>query len=294
MERKDGLRRRVADIKRRCERAVVNRCLLDRARVEALARAEGLLRFPYRLREWRERVGQSRGELAAALARRPTAERTRLLSARAALSSFARVAGLDRQRQRLVHSRSLLEERTRRRLDRQRARLSASAEKLGLVSPLSVLARGYAVAYREGSESPLLSARRVRPGDGIRIRLHEGEIRAVARQTSAPADPGPLFSVPPAKEEDAMTARVKKEKSFEEAMARLEEIVGAIESEELGLERQFELFEEGMRLARFCDGKLSDVQKSVEIVLKEAAGEWKTAPFESDEGPGGDGDDDRD
>ena len=203
VERKDGLRRRVADMERRCERAVVNRCLLDRARVEALARAEGLLRFPYRLREWRERVGQSRGELAAALARRPTAERTRLLSARAALSSFARVAGLDRQRQRLVHSRSLLEERARRRLDRQRARLSASAEKLGLVSPLSVLARGYAVAYREGSQSPLLSARRVRPGDGIRIRLHEGEIRAVARQTSAPADPGPLFSVPPAKEEEA-------------------------------------------------------------------------------------------
>jgi exodeoxyribonuclease VII small subunit len=91
-----------------------------------------------------------------------------------------------------------------------------------------------------------------------------------------------------------MTARVKKEKSFEEAMARLEEIVGAIESEDLGLERQFELFQEGMRLARFCDGKLSDVQKSVEIVLKEAAGEWRTAAFEPEEDAGGDGDDDRD
>jgi exodeoxyribonuclease VII small subunit len=90
-----------------------------------------------------------------------------------------------------------------------------------------------------------------------------------------------------------MTSRAK-ERSFEDAMARLEEIVGEIESEKLGLERQFELFREGMALARFCDGKLSEVQKSVEIVLKEAAGEWKTAPFESgevsDEDEGGDRD----
>jgi exodeoxyribonuclease VII small subunit len=91
-----------------------------------------------------------------------------------------------------------------------------------------------------------------------------------------------------------MTARVpKKEKSFEEAMARLEEIVAEIESEELGLERQFELFREGMALARYCDGKLSEVQKSVEIVLKEAAPEWKTASFESVETSGADEDDDR-
>jgi exodeoxyribonuclease VII small subunit len=92
-----------------------------------------------------------------------------------------------------------------------------------------------------------------------------------------------------------MTARApRKEKSFEEAMARLEEIVAEIESEELGLERQFELFREGMTLARLCDGKLSEVQKSVEIVLKEAAGEWKTAPFEAGEDSGEDGDGDRD
>ncbi len=89
-----------------------------------------------------------------------------------------------------------------------------------------------------------------------------------------------------------MNPRVKKEKSFEEAMERLEAIVAAIESDELGLEKQFELFQEGMALARFCDGKLTDVQKSVEIVLKESAGEWKTAPFESAEASVEDADED--
>jgi exodeoxyribonuclease VII small subunit len=82
----------------------------------------------------------------------------------------------------------------------------------------------------------------------------------------------------------------KKEKTFEEAMDRLEEIVSEIETEGLGLERQFELFQEGMALARFCDGKLTDVQKSVEVVLKDATGDWKTAPFTA----GDDGDDDGD
>ena len=92
------------------------------------------------------------------------------------------------------------------------------------------------------------------------------------------------------------TVRPKKEKTFEEAMDRLEQIVSEIESDGLGLERQFELFQEGMALARFCDGKLTDVQKSVELVLKESASEWKTAPFGADDAdsPAGTGESDAD
>ena len=77
-----------------------------------------------------------------------------------------------------------------------------------------------------------------------------------------------------------MTVRMKKEKSFEEAMERLEAIVAELEGEDRGLEEQFALFQEGMELARLCDKKLGEVEKSVEIVLKDAAGEWKTAPFD--------------
>jgi exodeoxyribonuclease VII small subunit len=80
-----------------------------------------------------------------------------------------------------------------------------------------------------------------------------------------------------------VTAKTKKDRTFEEALDRLEAIVAQIESDDLGLEAQFELFREGMSLARFCDAKLTEVQKSVEIVLKESAAEWKTAPFEPEE-----------
>ncbi len=92
-----------------------------------------------------------------------------------------------------------------------------------------------------------------------------------------------------------MSSRPKKEKSFEEAMDRLEAIVSEIESDGLGLERQFELFQEGMTLARFCDAKLTDVQKSVDVVLKNAAGEWKTETFaDAGAAPRLDGEEDED
>jgi len=85
---------------------------------------------------------------------------------------------------------------------------------------------------------------------------------------------------------------MKKEKSFEQSLARLEEIVAEIESEELGLERQFELFSEGMALARLCDRKLTEVEKSVEIVLKDTEAGWETAAFEGGELSGEDAEND--
>jgi exodeoxyribonuclease VII small subunit len=93
-----------------------------------------------------------------------------------------------------------------------------------------------------------------------------------------------------------VTTKARKEKTFEEAMDRLEQIVSEIETEGLGLERQFELFQEGMALARFCDAKLTDVQKSVDVVLKDNTGQWKTAPFATGETDGEPGllDDDED
>ena len=87
-----------------------------------------------------------------------------------------------------------------------------------------------------------------------------------------------------------MNARVKKDRTFEEAIARLESIVAELEGEDRGLERQFALFQEGMELARFCDARLTEVEKSVEIVLKESSEEWKTAPFEPASGAEGDDD----
>jgi exodeoxyribonuclease VII small subunit len=90
-----------------------------------------------------------------------------------------------------------------------------------------------------------------------------------------------------------VTGKPRKDRNFEEAMARLESIVAELEGEDRTLEKQFALFQEGMELARFCDKKLSEVEKSVEVVLKESTEEWATAEFEPGRPEGGE-DDDRD
>lgn len=67
--------------------------------------------------------------------------------------------------------------------------------------------------------------------------------------------------------------------SFEKSLERLEAIVEKLESEDLGLDASLALFEEGIGLSRVCREKLSDVERRVELVLKEADGGYKSAPF---------------
>jgi len=62
------------------------------------------------------------------------------------------------------------------------ADLSARAESL---SPLSVLARGYSVATREGEGAPLLRASEVGTGDPVRVRLSEGSFKATVTETES-------------------------------------------------------------------------------------------------------------
>lgn len=52
----------------------------------------------------------------------------------------------------------------------------------------------------------------------------------------------------------------KKTKTFEEALSRLEEIVTLMEKGELSLDDTVKLYKEGVELASFCGGKLTDAK----------------------------------
>ncbi|PYQ37619.1 MAG: exodeoxyribonuclease VII large subunit [Acidobacteria bacterium] len=201
VERKEELCRRAEGWRVRVERAIRSRLALAGARVSGEKRAEGLLRFRYRLRERRERVAQDLGALKSALERRPARLAARLESARRALAAFPRMAELSRKADAVANRRRQLEDRMGFSLAQRTGQLRDCGEKLGLVNPFAILARGYAVAYREGTKFPLLSAESVRPGERIRVRLHEGELRAIVRGVPVPrparpadGDFGPLFS----------------------------------------------------------------------------------------------------
>ncbi|MBT3286443.1 MAG: exodeoxyribonuclease VII small subunit [Victivallales bacterium] len=72
-----------------------------------------------------------------------------------------------------------------------------------------------------------------------------------------------------------------KELSFEDALKRLEGIVGAMEAGELGLEEGIGKFEEGMALAKHCADRLNQVEKKVEMLVRKADRtlDWKPVEF---------------
>jgi exodeoxyribonuclease VII small subunit len=70
--------------------------------------------------------------------------------------------------------------------------------------------------------------------------------------------------------------------NFETALKRLEEIVKKLESGELSLDTALELFEEGIRLSRFCNVTLDQAERRVEVLLKNDAGEPRAVPFETE------------
>ena len=55
--------------------------------------------------------------------------------------------------------------------------------------------------------------------------------------------------------------------SFEDSMKRLEEVVGKLEGEEVSLEESLKLFEQGVKLMRFCHLRLSEVEEKVQILV---------------------------
>jgi exodeoxyribonuclease VII small subunit len=73
------------------------------------------------------------------------------------------------------------------------------------------------------------------------------------------------------------------EKKFEDALARLEEIVKELESGDLPLDQSLKLFEEGIKLTRICNKRLEDAERRVEVLLKDKAGNMIAKPFEEEE-----------
>jgi len=73
-----------------------------------------------------------------------------------------------------------------------------------------------------------------------------------------------------------------KVKDFESALKTLEDIVGKLETGDLTLERSLELFEEGIKISRFCGSKLEEAERKVEILTRAADGTLSEQTFQED------------
>jgi exodeoxyribonuclease VII small subunit len=70
---------------------------------------------------------------------------------------------------------------------------------------------------------------------------------------------------------------------FETALKKLEDVVRRLEGGELSLEDSLKAFEEGVKQANFCAGKLDEAEKRVEILLKQKDGSFIREAFQPDD-----------
>ena len=60
--------------------------------------------------------------------------------------------------------------------------------------------------------------------------------------------------------------------SFEAAIEKLERIVTRLENGDVPLEEAIDLFQEGMRLSKYCSQKLEQVERKIELLMEDEEG----------------------
>jgi exodeoxyribonuclease VII small subunit len=72
-------------------------------------------------------------------------------------------------------------------------------------------------------------------------------------------------------------------KTFEASLKELEHIVKQLEDGDLELEESLKLFEDGVRLSRECRERLTNAERRIEVLMKEADGSLGLQEIETEE-----------
>jgi exodeoxyribonuclease VII small subunit len=80
-------------------------------------------------------------------------------------------------------------------------------------------------------------------------------------------------------------AKTKNDATFEQDLEALEAIVGALEEGGLSLDDALKQFESGITLARRCEKALSEAEKKIEILVKNADGDLESQSFDEEAPP---------
>ena len=94
------------------------------------------------------------------------------------------------------------------------------------------------------------------------FREEENTAAEEASASAVQAGPDPLLA-------DLLSRADSGELSVEEAFAALEQIVHRMEEENISLEDSFNFYETGIRLVRYCSGRIDRVEKQVRMLRGE-------------------------
>lgn len=148
---------RLADGEERLISATLQSVQAREREIETVALS--LARYPREYRELPRRIDAAAGKLAAAA------------------STWFRLRGMEPERRWRELRSNVMAMRAR-----EEGRLRTAASRLEALSPLAVLARGYAIATRAGEARPLMDGSEVVEGDMVDVRLHRGSLRCEVRE----------------------------------------------------------------------------------------------------------------
>jgi exodeoxyribonuclease VII large subunit len=180
---KDEFCHRIDRLHQRLRSSIRHRLHQERAALQGLTARRGLAGWPARLGLHEREVSELTHGL------------TRTLRARLALKQRAfqvlrqRLEATDLRRRlavnrgRLGNAEHRLRAATRRIRERGDTRFRVLAGRLENLSPLAVLARGYAVCWNADRTAILRNAASLHPGAQVRVTLHEGEIECEVKKT---------------------------------------------------------------------------------------------------------------
>ena len=178
VQAKEDLQARVKALEERRDSALRLRLARVRARVEAVAAHRVFAAERGRLRAQAQRVDELVRRAETGLVRGLERGREHSRRLRDRLEAFRFDRQVAARRERLLRQSDRLEALFRKGTGERRAALSRLVASLDGLSPLSVLGRGYALVWDEAAGRLVRDAAEVEAGQGLRIRLHRGALRA--------------------------------------------------------------------------------------------------------------------
>ena len=187
VQAKVDLTSRIASLERQLHAGMRLRLTRVRARVEAVTSHRVFTAERGRVRNYAQRVDELHRRSETAAVRRLEKARDGLARLRERLEAFRLDRQLQARREHLQASEARLRRLFASGLQTRRASLGGLLGKLDTLSPLAVLSRGYALVWDASGAHLLRRASDAALGDEVRIRLHDGALRAAvtARETGS-------------------------------------------------------------------------------------------------------------
>ncbi len=153
---------------------------MDRAArdLAGLASVPAFAAFPAAVAEGRLESRASTAALLSSFRRIPSTLAARVAAAERSVAGWVDRAAFPLLLGRVAQERRAAEDRMAARVAAAHEKIAVAVGRLEALSPLRVLARGYAVVTKEGETAPVTDAGRVAAGEGLRVRLARGRIRA--------------------------------------------------------------------------------------------------------------------